>query len=399
MSQKPPVAATEPAPAPARPRTLVLCFDGTSEQYSGYDTNAVKLFGLLKKDDFREQLCYYQSGVGTYLKPSMVSPIFEWCAKVLDEAFAIFLNDHVMDGYRFLMENYHAGDKICLFGFSRGAYTARAVAGMLHKVGLLPRDNQQQVPLAFKLYQNTSASGLKMAAGYKQTFCQNVQVDFMGCWETVDSVGVMMGRTLPFTATSAGIKTFRHAVALDERRVRFMPYLCEPKDGLSADILEVWFAGTHSDVGGGAVANGVARSLSDITLRWMVRQVFASPCDILFDDGALARAGIRDSAAGSPVKDTDASRGVNGVDALQPLHDELAGFSTWEPLELFPLSWSVQDTSGMWHRKFGFHLGKGRKVVDPQPKFHITVKERMKDTTLKYQPKAQYTPGTEVYVE
>jgi len=393
------MAASPPTePILASERNLILCFDGTAGQYDGYDTNPVKFFALLKKDDFRQQLCYYQSGVGTYVNPSMVSPIFEWGAKVLDEAFAIYLNAHVMDGYRFLMQNYHSGDKICLFGFSRGSYTARALAGMLHKVGLLPRDNEEQIPFAFKMYKNNSASGIKMAAGYKRTFCQDVHIEFMGVWDTVDSVGVIMRRTLPFTGNNTSIKTLRHAVSLDEHRVRFLPYLCEPKlDDTTSDkarspedVLEVWFSGCHSDVGGGAVADGVARSLSDITLRWMVRQVMASTCGIMFDNAALARASIS--------KASPEDHSLEDADSSEPLEDELTGFSVWKILEVLPLPWQVQDTKGVWHNKFGFHLGKGRPIPDAHPKFHYTVKERMANTALKYKPKAQWVAGSEVYV-
>ncbi|KAF7348219.1 hypothetical protein MSAN_01775300 [Mycena sanguinolenta] len=368
------------------------------------NTNPVKLFGLLKKDDFNEQLCYYQSGVGTYVNPGMVSPLLEWGAKVLDEAFAIFLNDHVMDGYRFLMDNYRAGDKICIFGFSRGSYTARALAGMLHKVGLLPRDNQEQVPFAYKMYQKTSAAGIELAAGYKQTFCQTVQVDFLGIWDTVSSVGVIMSRTLPYTSVNSSVKTFRHAVALDEHRVRFQPYLLEPKpqsNGKTSDepysgptdTLEVWFSGCHTDIGGGSVVNSVARSLADITLRWMVRQIMASTCDVRFDPAALRAAGIPTDAASSN------ETAVEDADSSEPLDDDLAGVSGWWLLEVFPLIWPVQNIKGAWHNKFGFHLGKGRTIIDPNPKFHYTVKERMANSALKYRPKAQWTAGTEVYVE
>jgi uncharacterized protein (DUF2235 family) len=108
-----------------KPRTLVLCFDGTSNEYDEDNTNVVKLFALLKKDDTDEQLCYYQSGVGTYFQPGVVSPLFNWGAKMLDLALAWYMDAHVLDGYKFLMQNYRDGDKICIFGFSRGAYTAR----------------------------------------------------------------------------------------------------------------------------------------------------------------------------------------------------------------------------------------------------------------------------------
>ncbi|KAJ7143597.1 hypothetical protein C8R43DRAFT_891445 [Mycena crocata] len=418
MSQKPPIFSDTEPESTGLGRNLVLCFDGTAGQYDGYDTNAVKLFALLKKDDFRKQICYYQPGVGTYLNPSTISPVFEWVAKILDEAFAFYLNEHVMDGYRFLMENYHPGDKICLFGFSRGSYTARALAGMLHKarnyyslkssqVGLLPRDNQEQIPFAFKMYQKTSESGIKLAAGYKRTFCQNVRVEFMGVWDTVSSVGVVMGRTLPFTSANASVKTLRHAVALDEHRVRFLPYLCEPKqDGAATlkdtssptDVLEVWFSGSHGDIGGGEVEDGVARSLSDITLRWMVRQAMAST-DIQFEPEALERAAIPVITTPSPTQAGPDEHTIDDADSSEPVHDSLSGFSAWKLLEILPLTWSVQDAQGVWHRKFGFHLGKGRPIVDAKPKFHFTVKERMANTALKYKPKAQWIAGSEVYVE
>lgn len=100
------------------------------------NTNLPQLFALLKKDDFNEQLCYYQPGIGTWFNPGVVSPLFAWGAKMLDYAFAWYLDTHVMDGYKFIMNNWRVGDKICLFGFSRGAYTARALAGALYKVSI-----------------------------------------------------------------------------------------------------------------------------------------------------------------------------------------------------------------------------------------------------------------------
>jgi len=234
----------------------------------------------------------------------------------------------------------------------------------------------------------------------------------MGIWDTVSSVGILMGRTLPFTGPNPSIKTVRHAVSLDEHRVRFQPYLCEPKQQedpgtpelkgtvgtrSATDILEVWFSGCHSDIGGGSVTNGVDRSLADITLRWMVRQIMVSTCGVMFLPDALARAAIpltpEHSQEASPQE-----RGFDDADSSEPLHDSLSGFSVWQLLEILPLTWQQQDAQGNWHTKFGFHLDKGRAIADAQPKFHVTVKERMANTLLKYKPKAQWTPGTEVYV-
>ncbi|EPT01124.1 hypothetical protein FOMPIDRAFT_1087437, partial [Fomitopsis schrenkii] len=162
-------------------------------------------------------------GIGTYVSPGLVSPFLRWAAIVLDLCFAWYIDDHICSGYKFIMQNYRPGDKICLFGFSRGAYVARALAGMLHKVGLLPTDNMEQVPFAFKHYKRIGNDDV--AEKYKKAFCRTVRIDFLGVWDTVDSVGILWGRTLPFTAGNKAIRVFRHALALDERRTKFRPNL------------------------------------------------------------------------------------------------------------------------------------------------------------------------------
>lgn len=87
-----------------------------------------------------------------------------------------------MDGYKFIMDTHKVGDKICLFGFSRGAYTARALAGLLNKVGLLPKDNDTQVPFAYKLYKREDKDGRELCDGFKKTYCQSVNIEFVGVW-------------------------------------------------------------------------------------------------------------------------------------------------------------------------------------------------------------------------
>lgn len=123
--------------------------------------------------------------------------------------------------------HYHAlvtdadGDKISIFGFSRGAYTARALAGMLHKVGLLPAHNQAQIAFAYKWYKDDTQYGWDMSADFKRTFGIDVDVHFLACWDTVASVG-MIPRILPFAKTNnTSVRYFRHALALDERRAKF----------------------------------------------------------------------------------------------------------------------------------------------------------------------------------
>ncbi|KFY71327.1 hypothetical protein V499_08491 [Pseudogymnoascus sp. VKM F-103] len=197
-------------------RTIIICLDGTGDQFDGDNSNVVNFVATLKKDD-PNQLTYYQSGIGTYDGRGLKSGI----SALIDMAVGSGLGTHVKDAYRFIMENYLEGDKICLLGFSRGAYTVRCLAGMLHKVGLLPKQNSAQVAFAYRFYRNDTAEGWKMSAEFKKTFCTNVQVHFVGLWDCVASVG-FIPRTLPFSKTPTNtIRHFRHAMALDEHRAKF----------------------------------------------------------------------------------------------------------------------------------------------------------------------------------
>src|ERR1700712_3660709 len=119
------------------------------------------------------------------------------------------------------MQKYREGDKICLLGFSRGAYTVRCLAGMLHKVGLLPASNASQVNFAYNFYKDDTTHGWEMSSEFKKTFCTDVNVYFLGLWDCVASVG-FIPRTLPFSKSPThSVRYFRHAMALDEHRSKF----------------------------------------------------------------------------------------------------------------------------------------------------------------------------------
>ncbi|EKM76650.1 hypothetical protein AGABI1DRAFT_115735 [Agaricus bisporus var. burnettii JB137-S8] len=331
-------------PEKRKNRTLVLCFDGTGDQFDNDNSNIVELFSILKKDDPDNQMVYYQAGIGTYTVPQIATPLMAKISKTLDEMIAWNLDAHIMGGYEFLMQNYKAGDKICIFGFSRGAYTARCLAGMIHKVGLLPACNHQQVPFAYKMYTRTDALGWKQSNAFKAAFSCHVDIYFLGVWDTVNSVG-LFPRRLPFTTSNTCVRVFRHAIALDERRAKFKqngwnaPSRKElslaKSDGVPAanneedantqhghhpsvgrekkngkmtqrrfereysdiyekpsDVEEVWFAGCHCDVGGGSVTNGIRPNLARIPLRWMIRQAFETETGILFSARGLRHIGI-----------------------------------------------------------------------------------------------------------
>ncbi|KAH9897659.1 hypothetical protein C8Q73DRAFT_366292 [Cubamyces lactineus] len=501
---------------PSHPaRTLVLCFDGTGDQFDSDNSNVVSFFSLLKKDDRKEQMVYYQTGIGTYSSHQNVSRLRSKVDQVMDEMFAWHLDAHVQDGYEFLMQNYEAGDKISLFGFSRGAYTARALAGMVHKVGLLPACNHQQVPFAYKMFTRDDELGWKQSTSFKKAFSIDVDIDFIGVWDTVSSVGLFPHR-LPFTTSNRAIRTFRHAIALDERRARFqvslykhpskkeaergtqpgdmprsdttyamLPLLADddlaqqqqerqeevqqqqqqsngagkqgkeangstkPKkngkkqrryerefnsqDGCDAhhetDVLEVWFAGCHCDVGGGSVKDDVPHTLARIPLRWMIRECFKTNTGIRFHAELLKRIGLDPAALHPVVLDrpppvqplkehldsiappvpytTEEEHEVR--DALSPVYDQLSIAPYWWLLEMLPMKKRVQGpapehkmekrlTTVLTMRRASLcrmNMGRGRVVPKRHQPFYVhrSVKVRMEAKDLEdgpYLPKAQY---------
>ncbi|KAI9702716.1 MAG: hypothetical protein M1820_006100 [Bogoriella megaspora] len=198
-------------------RTIVVCLDGTGDKFDNDNSNVVHFVSCLKKHQSARQMTYYQSGIGTYDAGGLTNGI----KAAMDMAVGSGLGVHIKDAYQFLMQNYRDGDKICLLGFSRGAYTVRCLAGMLHKVGLLPADNGSQVNFAYNFYKDDTPEGWKMSAEFKNTFCTDVNVYFVGVWDSVSSVG-FIPRTLPFSKSPRNaISYFRHAMALDEHRAKF----------------------------------------------------------------------------------------------------------------------------------------------------------------------------------
>jgi uncharacterized protein (DUF2235 family) len=197
-------------------RTLVICLDGTGDKFDNDNSNVVNFVACLKKDS-ASQITYYQSGIGTYDGHGLSRGY----SAAVDMAVGSGLGVHIKDAYRFIMQYYQEGDKICLLGFSRGSYTVRCLAGMLHKVGLLPAGNDAQVSFAYQFYKDDRPEGWKMSAEFKQTFCTNVTVYFVGVWDCVASVG-FIPRILPFSKSPTNtMNYFSHAMALDEHRAKF----------------------------------------------------------------------------------------------------------------------------------------------------------------------------------
>lgn len=287
---------------PQQSRKLIVCCDGTwNEPYHfGAHTNVVKMVrAILPADaDGVAQMVYYHPGVGT-------GNIID---RFMGGTLGIGLSANVQAAYDFLATNFVDGDKIYLFGFSRGAYTARSLAGLIGLVGgLLEKRDMDLFPFVYAIYRSREhrqalASGTradterairalfsaKQLGGNFDRLTQAIlgnrttQIFFIGVWDTVGALGIPLGwlrwvgkRLYDFhdTDLSERIRFAYHALAIDERRKSFVPALwTRPKDrgtdqnATRQTLEQVWFAGAHSNVGGG-YPDG---ALSDIAFLWMV---------------------------------------------------------------------------------------------------------------------------------
>lgn len=242
-------------------KNIVICCDGTGNEYGENNTNVVETYALTKKTE--SQIVFYDPGVGTggWEYSESTGNI-----KALnDQATGAGLQKNVNDAYAFLMETYEEGDKLFLFGFSRGAFTARSLAGMLYKCGLLRPDNDNLIEYAAKLY-NTEGN-TDIASGFKKTFSRKCPVHFIGVWDTVSSLVMNAGKKWHNSSLNPEASYGYHALAIDEKRKDFPPCLWDESKLMAGQTIEqVWFAGVHSDVG----AWYDERGLSNIALHWML---------------------------------------------------------------------------------------------------------------------------------
>jgi uncharacterized protein (DUF2235 family) len=248
-------------------KNIVICSDGTGNEYGENNTNVVETYAICKK--LPSQIVFYDPGVGTggweYMEGK--SPGEESLRSLSDQATGSGLQNNVNDAYRFLMETYEAGDKIFLFGFSRGAFTVRSLAGMLYKVGLLPVGNDNLIPYAAKLY--NIEGNVRVAHQFRDTFSISCPVHFIGVWDTVSSLVMNAGKRWHSGALNPEVKHGCHALAIDEKRKDFSPclWLDSPEDLCRGQTIEqVWFAGVHSDVGGWYDKRGLANT----SLHWLL---------------------------------------------------------------------------------------------------------------------------------
>src|SRR5215510_15095800 len=139
-------------------KNIVICCDGTGNEYGDANSNVIKLYHVLKLDNKQEQIAYYHPGVGTMGSKNALTATGKTWTRVRGLAFGYGLSENIADAYQFLIHNYQDGDRVYIFGFSRGAYTARALCGMLEMFGLLSSGNEGLIPYAVRLFKRNDKS-------------------------------------------------------------------------------------------------------------------------------------------------------------------------------------------------------------------------------------------------
>ena len=383
------------------PRNLILCCDGTNNKFGPENTNVVRLVQVLERDPDKQRL-YYDPGVGTLPEPGVVTWLGKKISDICGLAFGAGLTWKVQEAYCYLMEMWEPGDRVFLFGFSRGSYSVRVLAGMLHTVGLLPRGNSNLVPYAFRLYEEVRNERKNKLAGkpgpwenlcndFRWTFSRTAfqgdderhfPVHFLGVWDTVSSVGwVWNPESFPYTACNPSIEIIRHAVSVDERRCFFRQNLMRKAPGnvtgttREQDLKQYWFSGVHCDVGGGypeiysenpKIYSGLWRE----AFEWMLDEARKPEAGLLVIEDRLKKVLERDPPCDFPWKEVQ--------------HESLAG--AWWIAEYFPKRVWLSD-----QKRHALQLGLGRhRVIPDQELIYKSVLNRIRETD--YSP-PNFTPA------
>ena len=253
---------------------IVICADGTwnrpeEDLEKDHATNVLKTARAIRPSvQGVKQHVFYDWGLGSY--HSSVS------AGVAGSG----IHKNIVDGYRYIVQNYTNGDNIFLFGFSRGAYTVRALCGLINNCGIVKRANAKLIEQAWKIYKSKGSQNHPDGEGAKAFRTANChatrKVHFVGVWDTVGALGIpfslmgLLDGKDEFYDTKMGpnVAFARHALAIDEQREDFEPTIWTPRPGV--DLRQVWFSGVHSDIGGSyGPDKNTGTSVSDLALGWM----------------------------------------------------------------------------------------------------------------------------------
>ncbi|NOX48274.1 MAG: DUF2235 domain-containing protein [Chlorobi bacterium] len=255
-------------------KRIVICADGTwnkpeKDLQKDFPTNVLKVARAIAPvaNDGIKQVVFYDWGLGSYH------------ASIAGGGFGKGINKNIADNYRFIVQNYDPGDELYFFGFSRGAYTVRSLAGFINNCSILKREHANRIEEAFEVYKSPEIHpDDDYSVNYRKKYAValKIRIKFIGVWDTVGALGIpfrmfgFLNEKHLFHDNKIGpnIDVARHAMAIDELRDDFKPTIWKKRTGM--DLQQVWFAGVHSDVGGGYKPDNNGELLADIPLKWML---------------------------------------------------------------------------------------------------------------------------------
>lgn len=393
-----------------RVKNIVVCLDGTGNQIEENISNVLKLYRSLDKGEAREprQVVFYDQGVGTIGQKGTWGVLSQKAASIWSLATGHGLDDNVLRAYTFIARNFCQGevagedglvskqfDRIYIFGYSRGAHTARVLAALIYNIGMLRPEQLNLAGAALTAYKRAgSKTGETEVSAFRRiTQAPSVPIEFVGVWDTVSSM--IVPRTdrfliptiekLPNTRSNPGVRVFRHAMAIDEERYMFRLDTWDEgqefKYNIHAsgerqdqDCQQVWFAGYHGDVGGGNPRE--ASGASQYPLCWMIKEAMVN--HLRFNPRTVDYV-----AQGIPYGAT--------TEYMYPKPDPQAKLhssrrSAWALLEVFPKLARFRETGAKKKRPalLGLYLPLWEKRTIPEgAKIHQSAIDRMSNSVYR----------------
>lgn len=351
-------------------KRLVVCCDGTwQSQNNQVPTNVFKIAraitSTVQEESGKEisQILYYDSGIGSISSitgsQSLFRSLGDSIEKIGGGAFGWGIDEKIEAAYIFLCLNYEPEDEIYLFGFSRGAYTVRSLAGLISCSGLLQRPDIDKTADAYSVYRQrgTEKRQQKAQEFQREHNTQSVEINFLGCWDTVGALGIPNFTPLLLidelfnvkyqfhdNELSSIVKNARHAIAIDEKTPGFEVAIMKPSRDFNGSLQQVWFPGNHGCIGGGTIKT---LGLSNAALQWMAQEASNLGLNLAWD-----------------------------------LMDRKIDYATPFCSNFFldPFNLRERDIT-----QLNDELATGFKF-DPNTSFHQTVKDRWCDKSLKYHP-------------
>lgn len=369
------------------PKNIVICLDGTGNGIGDKISNVLKCFRSAEKSD--RQHVYYSQGVGVMGEYRPWFRLRHWFTEsFLGKLFGYGLDKRVTDAYQFLVQHYAEGDEIYIFGYSRGAYAARALAGLIYTVGVIKPDQQNLIGAGYLAYlaeghevgatsKVNETSAVNISESQAESFRRITQphasgIKFLGLFDTVGSVfsPSRFSKTIwplslmahPLIYQNPVVETVCHAVAINERRALF-PVSLWPKgqnykrrkyapDDRLQNVHEVWFEGAHGDIGGGGHRKDSARS--QIAFGWMI--------DMAEVSGLLVTSRTKAYVGGQGPYSKTTQHKYPKPNYSAPTKDSLRGM--WWLLEFLPSLTPKVLTQRKQRRRLHIPLGRQRTIPE-----------------------------------